>query len=174
MAGLPELVHVAQARKYLGMTEIKGSKHHPEILRLTARAFAAHGNKSWIQDDETAWCGSFIGGVFAEVGLGAKIPKEFYRAKEWLNVGTKLTKPAYGCVVVFNRNGGGHVGIVVGKTKNGNLKVLGGNQSNQVNIADFTTDRVVGYRWISSGTVPHDHRYDLPVLAAGKISTNEA
>lgn len=174
MGSSPELIHVEVARKYIGTKEIKGTKHNSIILGLTIKAFAAHGKKSWIHDDETPWCGSFLGGVFAEAGLGNKIPKEFYRAREWENVGTKLTKPAYGCVVTFTRDGGGHVGIVVGKTKAGMLKVLGGNQSDAVNIADFDPKRVTSYRWVSSGTVPHEHRYDLPVLSAGRISTNEA
>ena len=174
MARLPELNHVAQARKYLGMAEVKGVKHNPEILRLTGKAFAAHGKKSWIQDDETPWCGSFMGGIFAEVGLGHKIPKEFYRAKEWEDVGTKLNQPAYGCVVVFSRTGGGHVGLVVGKTKTGMLKVLGGNQADSVNIMDFDPKRVTAYRWLSTGTEPHAHRFELPVLDAGRISKNEA
>lgn len=170
----PELIHVANARKYIGTVEVKGTKHNPKILALTVKAFAATGKKSWIHNDEIPWCGSYLGGVFAESGLGHKIPKEFYRAREWESAGTKLTRPAYGCVVTFTRDGGGHVGIVVGKTKAGMLKVLGGNQSDAVNIADFDPKRVTSYRWVSSGTVPHDYRYDLPVLAAGRISTNEA
>ena len=174
MSDKPELAPVAIARKYIGLAEVKGAKHNPTILALTVKAFAATGKKSWINDDETPWGGNFLGGVFAEAGLGAKIPKEFYRAKEWESAGTKLTRPAYGCIVPFTRDGGGHVGIVVGKTKAGMLKVLGGNQSNAVNIADFDPKRVTAYRWISSGTVPQDHRYDLPVLVAGRISTNEA
>ena len=170
----PELIHVANARKYIGTVEVKGTKHNPKILALTVKAFAATGKKSWIHNDEIPWCGSYLGGVFAESGLGHKIPKEFYRAREWESAGTKLTRPAYGCVVTFTRDGGGHVGIVVGKTKTGMLKVLGGNQSDAVNIADFDPKRVTAYRWVSSGSVPHEHRYDLPVLAAGRISTNEA
>lgn len=53
MGAIPELVHVATARKYIGTVEIKGAKHNPVILDLTAKAFAAHGKKSWIHDDET-------------------------------------------------------------------------------------------------------------------------
>lgn len=174
MSAKPELKHVAVARSYIGMKEIKGVKHEPKILALIVKAFKATGQKSWINDDETPWCGSFIGGVMAEAGLGSKIPKEFYRAKAWESAGTKLTKPAYGCIVTFTRDGGGHVGIVVGKTASGNLKVLGGNQSDAVNIADFAPSRVTSYRWVSTGTVPNEHRYDLPVLPAGRISTNEA
>ena len=167
MGDKPELTHVAIARKYIGLTEIKASNRHPTI-----DAWAKTLSGKWLLGQP--WCGTFCAQVFKEAGLGHKIPKEFFRAKAWENAGTKLDKPAYGCVVTFTRDGGGHVGFVVGKTKTGMLKVLGGNQSNAVNIADFDPKRVTSYRWISSGTVPHDYRYDLPVLAAGRISTNEA
>lgn len=75
---------------------------------------------------------TFVAQVFKEAGLASKTPKDFYRAKAWETAGTKLDKPAYGCVVTFTRDGGGHVGFVVGKTKTGMLKVLGGNQGNAV------------------------------------------
>ena len=167
MSDKPELTHVAIARKYIGLTEIKSSNRHPTI-----DAWAKTLSGKWLLGQP--WCGTFCAQVFKEAGLEHKIPKEFFRAKAWENAGTKLDKPAYGCVVTFTRDGGGHVGIVVGKTKTGMLKVLGGNQSNQVNIADFDPKRVTAYRWISSGSAPHEHRYDLPVLPAGRISTNEA
>lgn len=119
-------------------------------------------------------CGSFLGGVYAKTGLGSKIPKMFPRAKEWAKAGTPLKSPAYGCVVVFSRKGGGHVGICVGKTSTGLLKILGANQSDEINITDFPTSDVIAYRWIGDGPNPAQHRFDLPVLPAGKIRTNLA
>ena len=95
----------------------------------------------------------------------------------WVDAGERLTAPAYGCIVVFNRTGGGHVGFVVGRDREGNLMVLGGNQGNKVSIAKFAKDRVVAYVWPSngSGNKPAQDRYRLPVLAAnGAFSTNEA
>ena len=167
MSDKPELTHVAIARKYIGLTEIGTTNRHPTI-----DAWAKSLAGTWLIGQP--WCGTFCAQVFKEAGLSAKVPKEFFRAKEWEKVGTKLDKPAYGCVVTFTRDGGVHVGFVVGKTRTGMLKVLGGNQSNAVNISDFDPKRVTAYRWISTGSVPQEHRYDLPVLAAGRISTNEA
>lgn len=167
MSEKPELTHIKIARSYLGLTEIKATNKHPTI-----DAWAKTLSGKWLIGQP--WCGTFCAQVFKEAGLSAKIPKDFFRAREWEKAGTKLYKPAYGCVVTFTRDGGGHVGFVVGKTSKGMLKVLGGNQSNQVNIMDFDPKRVTSYRWVSAGVVPHDHRYDLPVLPAGRISTNEA
>ena len=163
----PELKHVSIARSYLGLTELGSTNKHPTI-----DAWAKSLSGKWLIGQP--WCGTFVAQVFKEAELTSKIPKDFFRAKEWEKVGTKLDKPAYGCVVTFTRDGGGHVGFVVGKTKSGMLKVLGGNQSNAVTIQDFDPKRVTAYRWVSTGTVPNEHRYDLPVLPAGKISTNEA
>ena len=172
MGATPELRWVGRMRKHVGLTEIKGFKHNPIILDYIDKAFKATGQKTWIKDDETAWCGSFLGGVFAEAELAKHIPKEFFRALSWAQVGAKLTKPCYGCVVVFKRTGGGHVGIVVGKTKTGRLKVLGANQSDQVNIQDFPTDEVVAYRWCGDTATPSQHRFELPILAAGTIRSS--
>ena len=167
MSTSPELLHVGIARSYLGLKEIGVTNKHPTI-----DAWAKTLSGKWLIGQP--WCGPFMAQVFKEAGLSTKVPKEFFRAKAWESAGTKLDKPAYGCVVTFTRDGGGHVGIVVGKTKSGMLKVLGGNQSNAVTIQDFDPKRVTSYRWVSSGSVPLEHRYDLPVLPAGKISTNEA
>ena len=167
MSAKPELEHVRIARSYLGLSEIGVTNKHPTI-----DAWAKSLSGKWLIGQP--WCGTFCAQVFKEAGLSAKVPKDFFRAKEWEKTGTKLDKPAYGCIVTFTRDGGGHVGFVVGKTKTGMLKVLGGNQSNAVTIQDFDPKRVTSYRWVSSGSAPHEHRYDLPVLAAGRISTNEA
>ena len=172
MGATPELRWVGLMRKHIGLKEIKGEQHSPIILNYIDKAFAAIGKKNWIKDDETPWCGSFLGGVFAESNLAKHVPIEFYRALSWANSGVKLTKPCYGCVVVFKRSGGGHVGIVVGQTKTGSLKVLGANQSDQVNIMDFPTNEVVAYRWCGDTAAPSQHRFELPILPAGTIRSS--
>jgi len=84
----------------------------------------------------------------------------------------RLQAAQVGCIVVFQREGGGHVGFVVGQDKYGRLLVLGGNQGNAVTIAAFSLDRVVGYRWPSPGPALQTK---LPVLEIGAaLSRNEA
>ncbi|HHU2470361.1 TPA: TIGR02594 family protein, partial [Escherichia coli] len=94
----------------------------------------------------------------------------FESAKSYLDWGEKLDTPAYGCIVVFTRVGGGHVGFVVGRRANGDLLVLGGNQGDAVNIRAFPTSRVSGYRW------PADEPRNTALLPVGDAatSTNEA
>lgn len=120
----------------------------------------------------TGNCGVFVAHCFRISGM--QLPKYWMRAKDWGNGwGTRLDKPVPGCVVVFERQGGGHVGFVLGRTNLNELVVIGGNQSNSVNIAKFNQDRVFGYYWPRDFSQPLDTI--LPVLTVvGGLSTNEA
>jgi len=159
---------IAKARGYVGLREINGATHNPKILEWW-RAIGA----SWFKDDETPWCGAFVGGVLAEAGITPPAKGAGASARAWLEFGVRLSRPAYGCLVVFERAGGGHVGFVVGKDKAGNLMVLGGNQGDAVNIKPFAAERALGYRWPS--VYPMEERFNLPVLASdGRLSQNEA
>lgn len=158
-----------RARSYLGMREIPGAAHNPVIIRWWERI------KAPFRDDETPWCGAFVGGVLAEEGL--PIVPGPAGARNWLKLGVPLDRPAVGCVVVFWRGKpsgwSGHVGFVVGRDRFGNLMVLGGNQGDAVTIKPFSRDRVLGYRWPS--VWPTKERFDLPLLTSdGKVSTDEA
>lgn len=160
---------IAQAKKYLGQKEIKGPHHNPHILKWWKDIGAP------FKDDETPWCGAYVGGVLAEVGI--KPVSGGASARSWLKMPVKLDKPAVGAVVVFWRGSktgaSGHVGFIVGKDQKGNLMVLGGNQADAVNIKPFDTARVLGYRW--PGVYPYEERFNLPVINSdGKLSTNEA
>lgn len=130
---------LAEARRYIGQREIKGINHNPLILGWW-RAIKRGG----IKTDEVPWCAAFVGAMLEAVGI---VSSRFESAKSYLSWGMPLNDPAVGCVVVFNRDGGGHVGFVVGQTRQGLLLVLGGNQGDAVSIAAFTRDRVAGYRW---------------------------
>lgn len=139
-----------EAEKYIGLKEISGPHHNPQILE-----FWDDIKMGGVNDDETPWCAAFVGGVLEDSGIKST---RSGLAKSYLNWGVKLDKPVEGCIVVFTRKGGGHVGFVEGVDKSGNLYVLGGNQSDAVNVKLFKTDNVVGYRWPSdqpkSNTLP--------------------
>lgn len=160
-----ELNWIAEARKHIGVKEIPGPKSN-SVIQGWLRSL-----KAWWEDDATSWCGVFSAQVLQACKL--PYPKDWYRAKAYLSLPVKLDKPAYGCIVVFERAGGGHVGFVVGKDRFDNLMVLGGNQGDCVCIKPFSKDRVVGYRW--PNLYPTNGRFKLPLLDSdGKVSTNEA
>ena len=156
---------IIEAERHIGLREIKGSKHNNTIIRWLKNL------KAWWFDDETAWCGTFVAHCLKSTGH--VIPSTWYRALSWAQWGQHIDNPVVGCVVVFSRQGGGHVGFVVGKNRNGNLMVLGGNQGDAVAISAFDKNRVVGYRWPSDAMIPISA--DLPIITSnGKLSENEA
>jgi uncharacterized protein (TIGR02594 family) len=155
--------------KFVGQKEIPGVKSNAWIRSLWQKA-------EWLwkqtgeDDSKLPWCGAYVAECF-RLAKVEPIPKAWYRAKEWLNWGEALPYPCFGCVVVFTRTGGGHVGFCVGKDKTGRLLVLGGNQADGVSIAPFDKARVTGYR-MPKGAFP---RGTLPVLASNALSSlNEA
>jgi uncharacterized protein (TIGR02594 family) len=155
------------ARKYVGVSEIPGKATAPVIARWLRDL------KSWWSDDETPWCGTFVGAVLRESGM--PVAKHWYRAKDWLNWGIPIADAAPGCVVVYDRAGGGHVGFAVARDTQGRILTLGGNQGNRVSIAPFDTLRVLGYRWPADRFAELTAAGPLPVVkAAGASSGNEA
>lgn len=165
MISANEPAWLTEARRHLGVAEVPGPKHSPVIQSWL------HKLRAWWVDDETPWCGVFVAACMDTVGI--PLPKNWMRAKAWSEWGSRLSAPITGCVVVFERKGGGHVGFVVGRTSNGNLLVLGGNQGNMVKISEFSRDRVVGYYWPTAISMPA--LQPLTVFSSsGDISTNEA
>lgn len=156
---------LAEARRHIGLREIPGRQHNPVILGWL------NALRSWISDDETPWCGTFVAHCLRV--SGAALPKHWYRARAWLDWGRAIDHPEVGCIVVFERTGGGHVGFIVGRDARGRFMVLGGNQGNSVSIAPFDFTRALGFRWPSEFPAPRPA--PLPMLSSSAASSsNEA
>lgn len=154
----PELPWIAEGRKHVGLKEIKGLKHNPKIINWLVSL------KGWWKDDETPWCGTFV--AYCLKTAGVSYPKAWYRALDFLNYGAKLSKPAYGCVAIKARKGGGHVCFVVGRdAKSGKLVCLGGNQGDAVSYALYEESDFVEFRWYGKTSQPAANRFVLPFVS---------
>ena len=102
----------------------------------------------------TAWCSSFVNYILEMTG---NVGTNSAWAMDWLKWGKNPGGPVLGALAVFqNRDGGGHVGFVVGVTPDGNkIRVLGGNQDDSLNYKTFGTNtkyiegsklKLLGYR----------------------------
>lgn len=165
-----EIPWIATARQYLGLKEVPGKLHNKTILGWLREL------KAWWDEDETPWCGTFVAAMLKQ--NGRQIISEWFRARSWEKAGTKLARPAYGCIVVFSRTGGGHVGFCVGEDEKHNLMILGGNQGNAVSISAFPRTRVLAYVWPNwaDGVASHPDasRYVLPKFKGSQpLSKNE-
>jgi uncharacterized protein (TIGR02594 family) len=166
---------------YNGTREIHGPQHNPVIMELIDWADGADDGKNLqgIRDDETPYCASALCGNFEECHI--RSPRSAM-ARSFNNWGTKLAGPAVGAVVVFwrgsPRGSSGHVGLVVGRDKRGNLIVFGANQGDMFKHSPFDTARVLSYRWPANQPLPAPDKIGfqrLPIMASdGKISHNEA
>jgi uncharacterized protein (TIGR02594 family) len=139
-----------EAKKWIGLREYPGARHNPTIMawakRLGSRILGIN-----VKDDETPWCGLFMAHCFDSVGILP--PAIAIRASEWGKWGRELTAPRLGCVLVFTRQGGGHVGLYVGEDDT-SYHVLGGNQSNSVSIMRLAKNRLTSMRWPTGVTLP--------------------
>lgn len=137
---------LSAAREDVGLREVRGAPTAPKIAGWLKSL------RAWWTDDETPWCGTACAAWM--VAAGIQPPGAWYRAKAWADWGQPLARPVDGCVAVFARAGGGHVGLVVGETAGGRLLVLGGNQGDAVSVAAFPRERVVAYRWPPGRDLP--------------------
>lgn len=133
----------AHAERDKGLAETPGKASTPRIRHAILAA------ASWLDPDDstTAWCGCILGLWCSEIGL--KTPSEYFRAASWLNVGTAVTidNAKKGDVVVLSRQGGNHVGLYSSHdAKAGTITLLGGNQSNAVNLSTYKLATLKGIR----------------------------
>lgn len=133
-----KLIEIALS-KY-GVKEIAGEKHNSEIVN-----FSKEAGFNAVKDDETAWCSAFMNWVAFKAGMERSKRLD---ARSWLQVGTPTMFPELGDVVIFKRGDSdwqGHVGLFINQVGDV-VNVLGGNQSNMVNISSFKSSDLLGYR----------------------------
>ena len=150
------------ARSYIGLTEVPGLKSNSTIIGWLAKLGA------WWREDSTPWCGTFVAAMLQEAGL--PFPVHYYRAKAWADYGSLLRRDRLspGAILVFDRQGGGHVGFYAGEDA-AYYFVLGGNQSNGVNVMKIAKSRCIATRWPKGEPV-----IGKPVFqTGGKVSHNE-
>lgn len=117
-----------------------------EIRALGAKVGMA---RNW-SPIKTPWCDIWVDSVMQRAGLHFTETK---LARSWLKWtgGELITDPnrlRLGDIVVLSRGTStwqGHVGFFVGR-ENGRIKLLGGNQNNQVNISAYAENRFLGAR----------------------------
>lgn len=134
--------------------EIAGPAYNARIVQY----FREVGRPEWKQD-EIPWCACFINWCLVQIGsptCGRGLAEAFS------DYGTETHRPELGDIVVFDarKNSGqiNHVGLFV-KIVDKFIYVLGGNQSDDVNIIAVPVKEVTSFRKIPKGTPPDDPHY---------------
>lgn len=139
---MPAWIRIAAAE--VGVREIVGARHEARVLE-----YHQAGNSS-ISTDEVPWCASFVNWVLNQAGLPMTTRTASSLSFDRYGQQTPGNVPVFGCIARFSRDGGGHVGFVVGKRTRGrrvSYAILGGNQSNQVSVVIKNTTNLVACRW---------------------------
>ena len=132
---------MAVAENEIGLKTFPEGKSNPRIIEYH------NGTNIAEYDDKAAWCPSFLNWVLSESG---HIGTNSALARSWLDWGTQLSEPCFGCITILEREHPdgwqGHVGFFL-KIEGDRIFLLGGNQLNEVREHHYPISSVLGYRW---------------------------
>lgn len=154
------------ALRWYGVKEEPGSANNPIIMSWAKEL----GLERAYYGDIVPWCGLFMGVVARRSGWD--IPKTPLWAKSWSQFGQPADSAALGDVLVFSRDGGGHVGLYVGEDAK-HYHVLGGNQSNEVCITRIEIARCIAVRQPNWRIAAPANRRPVKLSATGPVSKTE-
>jgi len=160
---------LVEALRHYGVLEHPGKGSNPNISAWAKEV----GVSGWYTDDDIPWCGLFAGVCAKRCGYpqpGAVL----LSALSWQNWGTKVARGSESLfdVLVFVREGGGHVGFYVGENKD-NFLVYGGNQSNAVGFAWIAKSRLRACRRSPWKTGQPANVRKIYLTYDGQLSKNE-
>jgi uncharacterized protein (TIGR02594 family) len=123
----------------MDVAETPGSGNTPRVLEYLRSTNVDIGMAGL---DATPWCSGFVNWCVKRSG---HVGTNSAAARSWLHWGSALGVPRRGCIVVFSRDAGGHVGFFL-KLEGDRIFVLGGNQHDKVSVAPYPSSRLLGYR----------------------------
>lgn len=133
---------LVRAENELDISEVPGKGNNPRIVEYFKVC-------TWqATEDSVPWCSAFVSAMLEWSRVRSS---RSAAAKSYLSWGNEIEKPTLGCVVVTTRPGGTkdkplyHVGFYAGPSDTG-FFLLSGNIRDRVCVAEFSFDRVVGYR----------------------------
>jgi uncharacterized protein (TIGR02594 family) len=172
MTTATEPAWLGHARSLLGTREAAGAANSGTILGW-AKLLGTKVLGMVYNADSVPWCGLFVANCLRAAGIDLSAMKVAVRAKEWATWGSNLAADRLvpGAILVFDREGGGHVAFYVGEDAT-HYHVLGGNQGDKVSIMRLAKSRCIARRWPKGVPV-----IGKPMRLAGNgaaVSSNEA
>ncbi len=145
-------VWFAEAYRLIGTKEEPGAGSNEAILGWGERLRIDYS------DDEIPWCGLYVAHCIGSTLPTEPLPTNPLGARNWQKFGTECTTPQPGAIMVFWRGSPdgwqGHVGFYWAEDDTC-YHILGGNQSNSVNIVRLSKDRFLSARWPDSALLPN-------------------
>jgi uncharacterized protein (TIGR02594 family) len=172
MTTATEPAWLGHAQSLLGTREAAGAANSTTILGW-AKLLGTKVLGMVYNADSVPWCGLFVANCLRAAGIDLSAMKVAVRAKGWATWGSNLAADRLvpGAILVFDRDGGGHVAFYVGEDAT-HYHVLGGNQGDKVSIMRLAKSRCIARRWPKGMPV-----IGKPVRLAANgaaVSSNEA
>ena len=166
----PKILH--EALKQYGVYEFKGAENNPVIIEWAKEVDDRDDDwlGGWYDKDSIPWCGLFVGICAKRAGF--PFNQKLLSALEWANWGSPVDVPMLGDVLIFKRTGGGHVGFYVGEDDEC-FHVLGGNQSDSVNITRIRKNRFFAVRRCKWKIAQPKNVRMIKLSSDGIVSENE-
>lgn len=162
------IVWFEQAQRLIGTKEKPGAGSNAAILQ-----WAKDCNIDYKSDD-IPWCGLFVAHCIASTLPEETLPKAPLGARNWQKFGLP-SEPVRGAVLVFWRGSKsgpfGHVGFYRSEDKDA-YHVVGGNQSDMVNVCRIAKSRLLQARWPSTAAAVNGEK--VAAKGIGALSHNEA
>lgn len=101
------------------------------------------------------WCGDAVETCIAKTLPAEPLPSNPFFAQAWRSFGKDVGVPIVGSIGVIRWTAtSGHVGFVAG-VSGSQVHLLGGNQSNAINVSAFPRAKFIAYRWPATFPVQH-------------------
>jgi uncharacterized protein (TIGR02594 family) len=155
---------IQEALKLYGTLEVKGNGNNPAILKWAKDLGIRDYNM-----DSIPWCGLFAATVVSRAGKDVVSGPLW--ARNWANFGSKADHAQLGDILVFVRDGGGHVGFYVAESAT-TYHVLGGNQGDKVCITEIAKNRCIAARRPDYTNKPASVK-SYTLASDGHVSVNE-
>lgn len=129
---------MAEMHRRMGLHEVSNNSMLQKFLRIGSYL----GNPA-----NLPWCGDAVESCFAKVLPDEPLPSNPFFAQNWRHFGRDVVVPAVGSVGVIRWSASaGHIGFVAG-VSGSRVNLLGGNQSNAINIRSFPRSAFIAFRW---------------------------
>lgn len=139
---------LARMDSILGLYEFAGAADNPAIIAMAQQCGGSIAKN--YKHDATPWCALTVNWCLVTTGNRGD---DSLLALDFRKGSQRLDGPAVGAIATMTRDGGGHVFLVRGRTADGRIVGVGGNQSNMV--CDETFDpHVLMYGWPKGVALP--------------------
>lgn len=124
----------------IAKVQTKTAKPSTDLINLGKRYMGRNPTKH-----RRLWCADFMNLILKKSGrptTGSRMARSFTK------YGKRVKKPSVGVIAVLSRGRSrkaGHVGVVTGLDKKGNLILLSGNHGGKVGIGKYPRNRVIAY-----------------------------